>query len=97
VDDMDKVRCNNCMTVMSEESIKVVDNTEVCPNCNTDGCIMDLDKIDIVCSTCGSNDIRRNADCIWNTVKQAWEVVSLFDSFTCESCGTECNVSERKI
>ena len=55
-----------------------------------------LPLIKFICTVCGSDDIRRNADTKWNVKKQKWEVVSLFDNFTCEQCGGECNVDEVK-
>ena len=54
-------------------------------------------KFDIVCSYCGSKDVRRNADAKWNVKKQKWEVVDIFDSTTCEKCNGECSIKEVPI
>ena len=51
----------------------------------------------MACSTCGSTDVRRNADCAWSEELQQWEVVALFDDATCEACGGECSIEERDI
>ena len=45
-----------------------------------------------VCATCGSREVRRNADTAWSLSAQDWEVITLFDSHTCEKCGKECTV-----
>lgn len=42
--EVDKVRCNDCMTVFNEDKIIIIDEEEYCPNCNKSGCLMDLEK-----------------------------------------------------
>jgi hypothetical protein len=49
------------------------------------------------CSNCGSQNIRRNADVVWDVTTQKWEIVSLFDSCTCDDCDTECKIIEKKV
>ncbi len=38
-----KVRCNDCMAVFDEEEIIVVGETEHCPVCKIEGCLMDME------------------------------------------------------
>jgi hypothetical protein len=40
---MEKVRCNWCDKVFEEKDIKVVGETEFCPFCDTEGCLMDME------------------------------------------------------
>jgi hypothetical protein len=49
-------------------------------------------RIEPVCAACGArgDNIRRNADTVFNPVTEEWEVVDLFDSTTCEKCEGEC-------
>lgn len=55
------------------------------------------EKITMICSKCGSKEVRRNADTAWSDKNQCWEIVSLFDSCTCEACETEINVEEKLL
>lgn len=51
--------------------------------------------IKYVCFKCGSDDIRRNADVIWNWEAQEWEIAAIFDKpITCERCGEETTLTE---
>ena len=54
-------------------------------------------KIKITCTTCGSEDVRRNCDAAWSIEEQRWEIFSEFDSTTCEDCGGECSTTETPI
>ena len=49
------------------------------------------------CTKCHSTDIRQNADVAQDSETGEWEVVSFFDSFTCEECEGECSVEEAPI
>jgi DNA-directed RNA polymerase subunit RPC12/RpoP len=55
---------------------------------------MMADKIEIVCSVCGSYDVRRDADATWNVEKQEWELIAVYDNATCEHCGKETTLQE---
>lgn len=46
------------------------------------------------CATCGSDDVRANADLEWSTENQEWEVCSIFDDASCEDCGGETSINE---
>lgn len=49
------------------------------------------------CTTCGSDDVRRNADTAWDVATQRWEIVALFDDASCEACGTECSLASVEV
>jgi hypothetical protein len=51
----------------------------------------------MVCSKCGSKEVRRNADTAWSEKNQCWEIVSLFDSCTCEICEAEVDIEEKVL
>jgi hypothetical protein len=54
-------------------------------------------KIKIVCSKCGSDDVRRDADAAWNVTTQDWELNAVYDQGYCEICGGEASLEEVKI
>lgn len=52
-------------------------------------------KIDIVCARCGSKEVRRDADAVWNVETQQWELCNVYDKpSTCEQCGGETSLKE---
>jgi hypothetical protein len=57
------------------------------------------DKIrKMVCTTCGSDNVVRNADVAWNPKTGEWDkIVAVFDSFDCEDCGGECSIKEIEV
>ena len=50
--------------------------------------------VKMVCAHCGSTDLRRNSDLIWNIIEQKWEIMDVFDNTDCEDCGGECSVKQ---
>lgn len=54
-------------------------------------------RIRIICSTCGSDDVRRDAYAAWSVEKQEWELSSVFDQGICEACGGEARLEEEEI
>jgi hypothetical protein len=54
-------------------------------------------KIKIVCSHCGSDDVRRDAYAEWNVDAQTWELGTVFDQGYCEACGGEASLDEEEI
>jgi hypothetical protein len=54
-------------------------------------------KIKIVCSNCGSEDVRRDADASWNEETQEWELLCVYDNATCEDCEGETSLKEIEI
>jgi DNA-directed RNA polymerase subunit RPC12/RpoP len=43
-------------------------------------------KYNYVCSTCGSENVLRDAWVAWNVERQKWELVSTFQAAFCEDC-----------
>ena len=54
-------------------------------------------RIKLKCCVCGSEDIRRNCDAEWDIHRQRWEICAMFDTFSCEACGGECDIVEEEI
>lgn len=52
------------------------------------------EKIQIVCGTCGSADVRRDAWAEWDTDKQDWVGGAVFDAGHCEVCEGETSLEE---
>ena len=48
----------------------------------------------IVCERCGSADVRRDADAVWNKVTQEWELCAVYDGATCEVCEGQTRLVE---
>ena len=57
----------------------------------------DEKKINMVCTHCGSEDVRQDADAMWNVDTQKWELAGLYDNTTCDQCGGECRIKEVEI
>ncbi|WOF45080.1 hypothetical protein KNJ79_09500 [Sphingopyxis indica] len=43
------------------------------------------------CRHCGSADICRDANAIWDETAQQWSLLATYDSQTCERCGADSN------
>jgi hypothetical protein len=56
-----------------------------------------MPKIKIVCSHCGSDDVRRDADAVWSNEAQEWELCAVYDHGTCEQCGGEASLDEVEL
>jgi DNA-directed RNA polymerase subunit RPC12/RpoP len=56
-----------------------------------------MKRITYKCKHCGSHDVRRDADAVWNEITQEWELVSVYDNATCEDCGGETSLEEEGI
>lgn len=53
--------------------------------------------IKIVCSFCGSEDVRRDAYAEWDPDIQKWTLGTVFDQGYCEQCGGEASLDEEPI
>jgi len=52
-------------------------------------------KVRIVCSCCGSEDIREDAYCSWDVELQDWVLsAAMPGNAVCERCGGECSTEE---
>lgn len=54
-------------------------------------------KVKMVCTTCGSDDVRRDAYAIWSVPEQKWELLTTFDNTDCENCGGECSLKTEPV
>jgi len=54
-------------------------------------------KIKMVCETCGSDNVRRDAFAEWDVGAQEWMLSTVFDHTVCERCEGECNLKEVAI
>ena len=54
-------------------------------------------KIDIVCGTCGGNNVSRDAWANWDTRKQEWVLSSVFDYGHCHDCDGESRLEEVEL
>jgi len=56
-----------------------------------------MEKIKIVCSQCGSDDVRRDAWACWNVDTQEWELGEVFDQGFCAACDGEASLDEEPV
>lgn len=54
-------------------------------------------KIKIICSDCGSEDVRRDAFAEWDVETQKWTLGPVFDQGFCDNCGQEVILAEIPI
>lgn len=45
------------------------------------------------CTTCGSDQILRDAYAYWDHAKQSWELLSTYDYFFCNECEEETSIT----
>jgi len=57
----------------------------------------DTPKVKMVCTECGSDDVRCDAYAIWSVPNQQWELLTTFDNTDCENCGGECSLTTEPI
>lgn len=51
----------------------------------------------ISCETCGSEDVRFNADAVWDAPRQQFDIIAVFQNVTCEDCGVETSIQEEPL
>lgn len=51
-------------------------------------------KVQMVCSHCGSEDVKRDAWAEWDVEKQDWVLGQVFDHTHCDDCDGDTNLSE---
>jgi len=51
-------------------------------------------RIAIVCGTCGSDEVSRDAWADWDIGKQEWVLGAVFDYGHCHRCGCESSLIE---
>jgi hypothetical protein len=57
----------------------------------------DNKRIAIVCGTCGSDNISRDAWADWSVKAQQWELGTVFDYGHCHKCGGESRLVEVEL
>jgi hypothetical protein len=50
-----------------------------------------------ICSTCGSDDVSRDALAEWSVAEQKWELKTEFDNANCERCGCDTRLTEVEL
>ncbi len=53
--------------------------------------------VTIHCSSCGGENVRKDAYAEWNSELQQWELSAVFDHTVCDDCGSECSAVEKAI
>ena len=54
-------------------------------------------RIAIICGTCGSDEVSRDAWANWDTVSQQWVLGSVFDYGHCHRCDCESRLVEVEL
>ena len=54
-------------------------------------------RIAIICGTCGSNEVSRDAWANWDIGEQEWTLGSVFDQGFCHRCGCESSLVEVEL
>lgn len=53
--------------------------------------------VTMVCETCGSDDVVRDAWAEWDVGSQEWVLRTVFDQAVCETCDGETHIVERPV
>lgn len=53
-----------------------------------------MNKIDIVCRECGSQDVRRDAWAEWDVDSQEWVLADVYDYSYCLNCEGDATLAE---
>lgn len=56
-----------------------------------------MTKMKMVCSTCGSENVLRDAFAEWDVEAQDWVLQNVFDDAVCDDCGGETSINEQPI
>jgi hypothetical protein len=56
-----------------------------------------MSRINIVCSHCGSDDVRRDAFAAWSVEKQEWELAEVYDQGHCVKCEGDASLEEIEL
>lgn len=51
-------------------------------------------RLRMVCSHCGSEEVKRDAWATWSTETQEWELSDTFDNAYCDDCDGETSIDE---
>lgn len=53
--------------------------------------------IRIICGTCGSDDVKRDAWAVWDEATQQWVLDNVFDEAWCDNCETSSRLVEEHL
>jgi hypothetical protein len=56
-----------------------------------------MTKLKMICTECGSTDVRRDAWANWCEKIQDWELAEVYDNAFCIDCDGECSIKEEEI
>ena len=56
--------------------------------------ISDSLPVQMICETCGSNNVMHDAWAVWDVEAQRWELGATFDYAHCETCESETHIVE---
>ena len=54
-------------------------------------------RIQILCATCGSTDVSRDAWAQWDVAAQEWVLRSVYDHAHCNNCDSETRLVEVQL
>lgn len=52
-------------------------------------------RLEMICKTCGSRNVARDAWALWDATSQQWELGAVFDYAHCHDCDAETHLTER--
>lgn len=54
-------------------------------------------RVKMVCDSCGSQDVQRDAWAEWSVEEQEWVLSQCFDHAFCNDCAGECHIVDEAI
>lgn len=54
-------------------------------------------KLKMICSTCGSDQVVRDAWAEWDVATQEWVLQNVFDYAYCQACEGDTSIKEEEI
>lgn len=54
-------------------------------------------KLEMVCGTCGSNEVSRDAWADWDSASQQWVLGAVFDYGHCHACQGKTSIEEKPM
>ena len=56
-----------------------------------------MEKRRMICKTCGSENVKKDAWAAWDEHKQEWVLDNIFDYEHCETCEGETTIIEKNL
>lgn len=87
--DVDAMKCQNCDWHGERSALTYpvasMPDLACCPSCSHhDG--LEPYSVTIVCGSCGSDDVTRDATVRWDIERQRWELSNVLDNGDCNAC-----------